>query len=115
MLLSISMMSFANENEYMFIKQATDGRFYMEENTVIELANYIKQLKELNNNYLAQIENLKKQIANLEKQISNLEEQVAILSDEKRKLEHLLKAEKLKSWTVVAVIVLGATAIFFIK
>ncbi|EKF49542.1 hypothetical protein H17ap60334_05002 [Thermosipho africanus H17ap60334] len=87
----------------------------MDENTVVELANYIKQLQDLNNNYKAQIENLKAQIANLEKQISNLEQQVAILSDEKKKLEAMLKAEKMKTWTVVAAITIGTTIYLFIK
>jgi len=115
MLLSISTMFYAETNNYQFIKQATDGRFYLEEQTVVELANYIKQLEELNKNYLAQIENLKKQIANLEEQILNLEQQVAILNYEKKKLEDMLRAEKLKTWTVVAVVALGATVLLFVK
>lgn len=115
MLLSISMMSFANESEYKFIQQDENGRFYMDENTVVELANYIKKLQDLNANYKQQISNLEKQIENLEQQILNLEQQVAILSDEKKKLEAMLKAEQLKTWTVVAVVALGATVLFFIK
>ncbi|ABR31289.1 hypothetical protein [Thermosipho melanesiensis] len=109
------MTLFANENEYQFIKQAPDGKFYLEEDTVVELANYIKQLQDLNENYKKQIENLKAQISNLEKQILNLEQQVAILNDEKKKLEAMLKAEQIKTWTVVAVVALGATVLLFIK
>ncbi|OOC36799.1 hypothetical protein SU69_07320 [Thermosipho melanesiensis] len=97
------------------MKQAPDGKFYLEEDTVVELANYIKQLQDLNENYKKQIENLKAQISNLEKQILNLEQQVAILNDEKKKLEAMLKAEQIKTWTVVAVVALGATVLLFIK
>ena len=114
--LSFSMILFANDtSNYQFIQQSDDGRFYLTEDAVIELANYIKQLQDLNENYKAQIENLKKQISKLEQQILNLEQQVAILNDEKKKLEDMLRAEKLKTWTVVAVIALGATVLLFVK
>jgi phage shock protein A len=110
-------MNFANESEYKFIQQDKDGKFYLTEQAVIDLANYIKQLQDLNNNYKAQIENLKAQIANLEKQILNLEQQVKTLEEENRKLQQELAFEKTKKvvWNVVAVISIGATIYLFIK
>ena len=115
MLLSISMILFANENDYRIIKQATDGRFYLEEQDIIDIANYIKQLEELNKNYLAQIENLKQQIANLEAQISNFEQQIVILNEEKRQIENQLTLEKAKTWVIVGAITLGAVVYLFVK
>jgi phage shock protein A len=110
-------MNFANESEYKFIQQDKDGKFYLTEQAVIDLANYIKQLQDLNNNYLAQIDNLKKQIDNLEKQIANLEQQILSLQEEKKKLEQELAMEKMKTitWTVVAAITIGTTIYLFIK
>jgi phage shock protein A len=89
----------------------------MDENTVVELANYIKQLQDLNNNYKAQIENLKAQISNLEKQILNLEQQVKTLEEENNKLQKELEVEKTKKlvWTVVATIAIGSTIYLFVK
>ncbi|MBB6061875.1 phage shock protein A [Thermosipho japonicus] len=112
------MILFANEtNNYNFIQQSPDGKFYLTEDSVIELANYIKQLQELNANYLKQIENLKAQIANLEKQILNLEQQVKTLEEENNKLQKELETEKAKKlvWTVVATIAIGSTIYLFIK
>lgn len=115
MLLSL-LIAFSNENsEFQIIQRSPDGKYYLTDQTVIELANYIKQLQDLNSNYLKQIDNLKAQISNLEKQIANLEQEIAILNDEKKKLEALLNAERFKTWTVVAVVVLGATMILFVK
>ena len=115
MLLSISTVFFANENDFRIIKQATDGRFYLEEQDIIDIANYIKQLEELNKNYLAQIENLKQQIANLEAQISNFEQQIAILNEEKKQIENQLVLEKAKTWVIVGAITLGAVVYLFVK
>lgn len=118
MLLIISTMNFANEkNNYNFIQQSPDGRFYLTEDTVIELANYIKQLQELNNNYLEQINNLKEQINNLKQQISNLEEQIKVLESKNLELQKELEAEKLKKTvlTVIATITLGTTIYLFVK
>lgn len=116
-LLSFSIISFAENDNYQFIFQDKDGRYYLTEDTVIELANYIKKLQDLNTNYLAQINNLKQQIANLEKQILNLEEQVKILEDENNKLKKELEQERTRKliWTVVATIFIGSTIILFLK
>lgn len=114
LLLTISMTSFAND-DYKIIKQSTDGRFYLEEQDIIDIANYIKRLEELNKNYLAQIENLKQQIANLEAQILNLEEQVKTLQVENKKLQEQLRIEQLKTWSVVGIVALGTVVYLFIK
>jgi len=44
--------------EYKVIQRAEDGRYYLDEQTVLLIANYIKQLEELNQNYKSQISNL---------------------------------------------------------
>ncbi len=118
MLLSFSTILFANEtNNYNFIQQSPDGKFYLTEETVVDLANYIKQLQDLNANYLKQIENLKAQISNLEKQILNLEQQVKTLEEENKKLQQELTNEKTKQivWTVVATIAIGSAIYIFVK
>lgn len=93
-----------------FIIQAPDGRYYMDESTVIALANYIKQLEELNKNYGLQIDNLSKQVELLKQQNITLQAQVDSLNQQ-------LKEEKNKQliYTVVAVITIGTTIILFLK
>ncbi|OOC42447.1 hypothetical protein XO08_07920 [Thermosipho sp. 1074] len=71
----------------------------------MDIANYIKQLEELNKNYLQQIDNLKKQIANLEAQILNLEKQQELTIERTKKFV----------WEIVAVIAIGTTIYLFIK
>lgn len=117
MLLSLLTTFSSENNEFQIIQRSPDGKYYLTDDTVVELANYIKQLQDLNNNYLAQIDNLKKQIDNLEKQIANLEQQILSLQEEKKKLEHELVMERMKTitWTVVAAITIGTTIYLFIK
>jgi len=82
----------------------------MDESTVIALANYIKQLEELNKNYGLQIDNLSKQVELLKQQNITLQAQVDSLNQQ-------LKEEKNKQliYTVVAVITIGTTIILFLK
>jgi len=82
----------------------------MDESTVIALANYIKQLEELNKNYGLQIDNLSKQVELLKQQNVTLQAQVDSLNQQ-------LKEEKNKQliYTVVAVITIGTTIILFLK
>jgi len=82
----------------------------MDESMVIALANYIKQLEELNKNYGLQIDNLSKQVELLKQQNVTLQAQVDSLNQQ-------LKEEKNKQliYTVVAVITIGTTIILFLK
>lgn len=114
-LLSLLTTFSSENNEFQIIQRSPDGKYYLTDDTVVELANYIKQLQDLNSNYLKQIENLKAQIANLEQQIAILEQEVVVLNNEKKKLEALLNAERFKTWTVVAVVALGTTIFLFVK
>lgn len=117
MLLSILILAEENNNNYNFIFRSEDGRYYLTEESVIDLANYIKKLQDLNENYKKQIENLKAQIDNLEKQILNLEKQVEVLENENKKLQQELEIEKMKkyAWTVVTVISIGTAVFLFLK
>jgi len=111
MLLTFSTILYANTaSNTQFIIQAPDGRYYMDESMVIALANYIKQLEELNKNYGLQIDNLSKQVELLKQQNITLQAQVDSLNQQ-------LKEEKNKQliYTVVAVITIGTTIILFLK
>ena len=110
MLLSISTILFASENETQLIFRSDDGRYYLTEELVIAIANYIKQLEDLNKNYGQQIENLKKQI-------ENLSAQNELLKTENEKLKAEIESQKVQkvAWTVVAGIVIGGVLYLFLK
>ena len=110
MLLITSTILFASENETQLIFRSDDGRYYLTEESVIAIANYIKQLEDLNKNYGAQIENLKKQV-------ENLTQQTDLLKAESEKLKVELEQQKQQkvAWTVVAGIVIGGVLYLFLK
>ncbi len=113
----LSILIHANENNYEFIFRDENGRYYLTDETVLELANYIKRLEDLNMNYKKQIANLEQQIKNLEEQIANLEQQIKVYENVNLKLQKELEKEIAKKyiWTVVSVITVGATIILFLK
>ena len=111
MLLSFSMTLFAEaKSDVEFIFKADDGNYYLSEQSVLALANYIKQLEDLNANYGQQIENLKKQI-------ENLSAQNELLKTENEKLKAEIESQKVQkvAWTVVAGIVIGGVLYLFLK
>ena len=110
MLLSISTILFANDNDTQLIFRSDDGRYYLTEESVIAIANYIKQLEDLNKNYGAQIENLKKQVENLTQQTNLLKAE-----SEKLKVELEQQKQQKVAWTVVAGIVIGGVLYLFLK
>lgn len=111
MLLITSTILFASENdETQLIFRSDDGRYYLTEESVIAIANYIKQLEDLNKNYGAQIENLKKQV-------ENLTQQTDLLKAENEKLKAELEQQKQQKliWTVVATLAIGGVLYIFVK
>lgn len=104
--------------EYKIIQQDEQGRFYLDERAVIEIANYIKRLEELNANYKLQITNLEQQVQNLKEQIALYEEmkkgyetQISELNEKIAKLE----ARQTWQWIVVAVVTVGSLVLVFVK
>jgi len=101
---------YANASDTQLIFRSDDGRYYLTEESVIALANYIKQLEDLNKNYGAQIDNLKKQI-------DNLTQQTDLLKAENEKLKAELEQQKQQKliWTVVATLAIGGVLYIFVK
>ena len=101
---------YANGSETQLIFRSDDGRYYLTEESVIAIANYIKQLEDLNKNYGAQIDNLKKQI-------DNLTQQTDLLKAENDKLKAELEQQKQQKliWTVVATLAIGGVLYIFVK
>ena len=93
-----------------FIFKADDGNYYLSEQSVLALANYIKQLEDLNANYGQQIENLKKQI-------ENLSTENELLKSENEKLKAEVESQKAQkvAWTVVATLAIGGVLYIFVK
>ena len=110
MLLITSTILFASVNETQLIFKSDDMRYYLTEESVIAIANYIKQLEDLNKNYGAQIDNLKKQI-------DNLTQQTDLLKAENDKLKAELEQQKQQKliWTVVATLAIGGVLYIFVK
>lgn len=102
---------------YKIIQKSEDGRYYLDEETVLALANYIAKLEDLNSNY-------KLQISNLESQVATLKDLLTIQKSEteayKSQVEQLkAEVEKYKAATttfvVVSAIAIGAVIILFVK
>lgn len=94
-----------------------NGKFYMDEETVIALANYIQKLEDLNQNYKLQIANLEEQVRNLKRMINAYEEKVALLEKKNKALQEEIAALKARYtiWTVVAAITVGTVVYLFVK
>ncbi len=110
MLLIISTMLSAETSNTQFIFKNADGNYYMSEESVITLANYLKQLESLLTNYGEQIDNLKKEVENLTSQNQLLQVENEQL---KKQLEEQ-KAQKI-TWTVVAALTIGGVLYLFVK
>ena len=116
LLLGLSVFCFTQD--FQIIQKAEDGRYYMDEDTVMLLADYIAKLEELNNNYSLQINNLEQQVFNLKQQISVLEEQVNTLQTEKQQLQKeisRLELSKNIQWVVTATITVGGVVYLFMS
>ncbi|MEM2126472.1 MAG: hypothetical protein QXQ53_08765, partial [Candidatus Methanosuratincola sp.] len=74
------------------IQKSEDGRYYLDEETVIMLANYISKLEDLNANYKLQIANLEEQVKNLKELLQIERKQVEILKEEIAELQKKLEA-----------------------
>lgn len=112
LLLSLTMFS----GEFKVIREE-NGKFYMDEETVIALANYIQRLEDLNQNYKLQIANLEEQVRNLKGMIQAYEEKVTLLEQKNKALQDEIAALKAKytMWTVVAAIAVGTVVYLFVK
>ena len=115
MMLLITSMVFCED--YRIIQKSEDGRYYLDENTVILLANYIKKLEDMNMNYQAQIGNLEEQVANLKDLISAYEEEINKLSQDNKSLKDQIDSLSWQRTTlgVIAAISIGAVIILFLR
>lgn len=103
--------------EYKIIK-SDDGRYYLDEQSVLAIANYIAKLEELNNNYRLQISNLEQQVSNLKEQIKIYEQMKQAYEnriDELQKQIAALQAKQTWQWVVVAVVTVGSLVLVFVK
>jgi len=103
--------------DYRIIQKSEDGRYYLDEETLTVLANYISKLEALNENYKLQISSLEQQTAKLKELLelerAEKESLTAELNKVKAELAKLQTANTV--WTVVAAIALGATIILFVR
>ena len=115
MTLLISLMTFSED--YQIIQRSEDGRYYLDENTVILLADYIKKLEDLNSNYQLQISNLEEQVANLKELISAYEDEINNLRSENQSLKQEIESLSWQKTTlgVVTAVAVGAVIILFLK
>lgn len=77
---------FVFASEYRIVQRSDDGRYYLDEQTVIALAEYIQKLEALNRNYSTQITTLEKLVENLKQQIANYD---GIIQAQSTKLQEL--------------------------
>jgi len=101
--------------EYKIIQRDENGRYYLDEETVLLLANYIKQLEELNQNYRAQIANLEQQVKVLKDLLELEKAEKEALADEVERLKAELEKRKTVVWTVVGAIVIGTVILLFVR
>ena len=101
--------------EYKIIQRDENGRYYLDEETVLLLANYIKQLEELNQNYRMQIANLEQQVKVLKDLLELEKAERAALENEVAQLQAELEKRKLATWTVVAAIAIGTVVLLFAR
>jgi len=101
--------------EYKIIQRAEDGRYYLDEETVILLANYIKQLEELNQNYRAQIANLEQQVQVLRDMLELEKAEKKALAEEVQRLKTELDKQKRVAWIVVGAITIGTLVLLFVR
>ncbi len=113
MLLAISTMF---SEEFQIIQRSEDGRWYLTDETVVALANYIKKLEELNENYKKQIETLESIKVNLEQQVETLKAQVEELKQENSQLQSELRKYQIRDfiYKVVAAITIGGVVYLFV-
>jgi len=94
-----------------------NGRFYMDEQAVIALANYIQKLEDLNQNYKLQIANLEEQVRNLKGMVKAYEEKITLLEQKNKALQDEIAALKSRYtvWTVIAAVAVGTVVYLFVK
>jgi len=101
--------------QYKIIQRDEDGRYYLDEETVMLLANYIKQLEELNQNYRAQIANLEQQVKVLKDLLELEKAEKEALAEEVERLKTELERRKTVVWTVVGAIAVGTIILLFVR
>lgn len=116
-LIALAIFSTSFCEEYKIITKSEDGRYYLDEETVVLLANYIAKLEALNQNYSAQISTLEKLVANLKAQIAEYETLVKSYEARMSELEKKLASEQKKRivWTVIAAVSIGGVILLFLK
>jgi phage shock protein A len=94
-----------------------NGRFYMDEQAVIALANYIQKLEDLNQNYKLQIANLEEQVRNLKGMVKAYEEKITLLEQKNKALQDEIATLKARytMWTVIAAVAVGTVVYLFVK
>lgn len=109
----LSCVAFA---EYKIVK-SENGRFYLDEDSVVALASYIAKLEALNENYKLQIANLEEQVRVLKEALAQKEREVEVLKVELEKTKKALEEAKLwrNAMTVVAAVTIGTLVILFVK
>lgn len=114
MLLTISTMFC---EEYKIIQKSEDGRYYLDDETVVLLANYISKLEDLNANYKMQISNLEQQVQNLKLLLEAEQNEKKNLEAEINELQRQIKALNAKNtiWTVVAAVAIGGVILLFLQ
>ena len=101
--------------QYKIIQRDESGRYYLDEETVLLLANYIKQLEELNQNYRAQIANLEQQVKVLKDLLELEKAQRVAFENEVARLQAELDRRKTLTWAVVSAIVIGTVILLFVR
>jgi len=121
MLLSIWTISLGNSAspttyEFIIIDPET-GNAIIPADKIIPLANYIKQLEEVNKNLKQQIEVYEKIVANYEEQIKELNAELEKTKTElaNAKKENFWDKVKGISWQVLTIISVGTMVYIFIK
>lgn len=118
MMLLITSTMFSEEpaTKYKIIQKSDDGRYYLDEQAVIDLANYISRLESLVANYEEQIKVYEELIQNYEATIAAYKDQVAEMEQQYKTLEK--EVAKLKfsrtAWQVVAAIAVGGIIYLFV-
>lgn len=99
--------------EYKIIKRSDDGKYYLDDETVVLLANYIAKLEDLNNNYKLQIANLEEQVKNLRDLLELEKTENATLKQKNETLAKEIERFKVSAnvWTIIASIAIGSTIV----